>query len=271
MREELGYKLGFIGCGNMAEALILGIANKLMPAKDIIAYAPNQVKLSEKARKIGFTPAKSLAELCDAATRVVLAVKPNVISQVMREAKDALAGKAVISIAAGVSTQMLSEGLPHSRVMRVMPNTPAIVGEGATALCKDTTTFTDAERQWAEELFSAVGTAIWVDERLMDAVVGVSGSGPAYVFLFIEALADGGVREGLPREVALKLAAQTVIGAGKLLANSQKHPGELKDMVCSPGGTTIEAVASLEKDGFRGAVIEAVRACAKKSRELMKK
>ncbi|MGI6192936.1 MAG: pyrroline-5-carboxylate reductase [Christensenellales bacterium] len=266
--EVIGYKLGFIGCGNMAEALILGIADKLIPAGDIIAYAPNQEKLNEKARRIGFTPAKSLAELCKQADRVILAVKPNVIPLVMRDAKDLLAGKAVISVAAGVSTNKLSEGLPDSRVLRVMPNTPALVGEGATALCMDTTNFTAEEKQWAEELFSAVGTAIWVEERLMDAVVGVSGSGPAYVFMFIEALADGGVREGLPRDVALKLAAQTVIGAGKLLADSKKHPGELKDMVCSPGGTTIEAVASLEKDGFRGAVIDAVRVCAKKSREL---
>jgi len=268
MKESTAYKLGFIGCGNMAEALIMGIANRLMPAGDIVAYAPNQEKLAEKAKRIGFLPAKSLKELCATASRVVLAVKPNVIPQVMREVRDDLAGKAVISVAAGVSTKKLRDGLPASRVLRVMPNTPALVGEGATALCRDTTNFTDAEKQWAEELFSAVGTAIWVDERLMDAVVGVSGSGPAYVFLFIEALADGGVREGLPRDVALKLAAQTVIGAGKLLVESQKHPGELKDMVCSPGGTTIEAVASLEKDGFRGAVIDAVRACAKKSREL---
>ncbi|MGI6151627.1 MAG: pyrroline-5-carboxylate reductase [Christensenellales bacterium] len=261
-------KLGFVGCGNMAEALIRGIAGRLMPAKDIVAYDTNQAGLNEKANKIGFAPASSLQELCSLADRVVLAVKPNVIPLVMREAKDALWGKAVVSIAAGIPTRSLSEGLPGSRVLRVMPNTPALVGEGATALCKDTTSFTDEEKQWAEELFSSVGTAIWVEERLMDAVVGVSGSGPAYVFMFIEALADGGVREGLPRDVALKLAAQTVIGAGKLLAQSQKHPGALKDMVCSPGGTTIDAVASLEKDGFRGAVIEAVRVCAKKSKEL---
>ena len=264
-----GSTLGFIGCGNMATALISGIAGRLMPAGDIIAYDTNQAGLNEKAAKIGFTPAKSLAELCRLADRVVLCVKPNVVPLVMREAKDALAGKAVVSIAAGISSKLLGEGLPDSRVLRVMPNTPALAGEGATALCKDTTSFSDEEKQWAEALFSSIGTAIWVEERLMDAVVGVSGSGPAYVFMFIEALADGGVKEGLPRDVALKLAAQTVIGSGKLLMESQKHPGELKDMVCSPGGTTIDAVASLEKDGFRGAVIEAVRVCAKKSRELV--
>ena len=264
-----GNKLGFIGCGNMATALITGIIGRVMPvAEDIIAYDTNHAMLKEKSSKIGFYPANSIEELCHLSDRVVLAVKPNIIPTVLRENKDRLSGKAVVSIAAGIPTKSLSEGLPNSRVLRVMPNTPALVGEGATALCKDTTSFTDEEKQWAEKLFSSVGIAIWVEERLMDAVVGVSGSGPAYVFMFIEALADGGVSEGLPRDVAVKLATQTVIGSGKMLMETGKHPGELKDMVCSPGGTTIAAVASLEGAGFRSSVIEAVIACAKKSREL---
>jgi len=263
-------KLGFIGCGNMATALITGIAGKLMPAADVLAFDTNSVMLKEKANKLGFTPAASLDELCKKSDRLLVAVKPNVVASVLSSAKAALADKAVVSIAAGVSSKMLKENLlPETRVLRVMPNTPALVGEGATAMCKNTTSFTEEEKQWAFKLFSAVGTALWVDERLIDAVVGVSGSGPAYVFMFIEAMADGGVKEGLPRDIALKLAIQTVIGSGKLAMESGRHPGDLKDMVCSPGGTTIDAVASLERDGFRGAVIDAVAACAKKSRELV--
>ena len=173
------------------------------------------------------------------------------------------------SIAAGVASESLKAWLPDSaRVLRAMPNTPAMVGAGATALCEDTATFTEEEKAWVKELFDQVGKAIWVPERLMDAVVGVSGSGPAYVFLFIEAMADGGVRMGLPRATAMELAVQTVLGSAKLCAESGMHPGALKDMVCSPGGTTIEAVAELEKRGLRASVIEAVRACAEKSANL---
>lgn len=261
--------LGFIGCGNMASAIVAGVSGKFLPAGHIFACAKHFDALCERAPKLGLTPRKTAAEVAQESSVVVLAVKPNVVRSVIEEAGAALEGKAVLSIAAGVASESLKAWLPDSaRVLRAMPNTPAMVGAGATALCEDTATFTEEEKAWVKELFDRVGKAIWVPERLMDAVVGVSGSGPAYVFLFIEAMADGGVRMGLPRATAMELAVQTVLGSAKLCAESGMHPGALKDMVCSPGGTTIEAVAELEKRGLRASVIEAVRACAEKSANL---
>lgn len=265
-------KIGFVGCGNMAIALICGISDKLVAKENIFAYAPNAEKLNQNAKSYGFIPAASSIEVCEKSDYVILAVKPIMMAKAISECTSALEGKAVISIAAGVATAELQALLPQSAtVLRVMPNTPALVGAGATAMCNDTTTFTNEQKTFAKQLFDCTGSAMWVDERLMDAVVGVSGSGPAYVFMFIEAMEDGGVRAGLPRTTARELAIQTVIGSGLLAQKTGLLPGQLKDMVCSPGGTTIDAVASLEKNAFRGTVIEAIQACVNKSIAMGKK
>jgi pyrroline-5-carboxylate reductase len=200
---------------------------------------------------------------------LILAVKPNILEKVVKEAGEALCGKAVISIAAGWTSKMLQDLMPACRILRVMPNTPALVGEGMTAMSK-AHTLTAEESLLAERIFSSFGRAVWVEEYMMEAVIGVSGSGPAYAFMFIEAMADGGVLKGLPRKTAQEIAAQTLLGAAKMVLESGMHPAELKDMVCSPGGTTIEAVRRLEEKGMRSAVMEAVAASADKA-ESMKK
>jgi pyrroline-5-carboxylate reductase len=227
---------------------------------------------SEKCRALkedfGVIIADSLASLIDESDMLLIAIKPNVCAHVFSEHFDRFSDKAVVSIAAGWGGERLKQALPASaRILRVMPNTPAMIGEGMIVF-ESGDTLTADEREFAETLFGSVGDVINVEPKLMDAVTAVSGSGPAYVYLFIEALADGGVKAGLSRQVALKLAAQTVKGAAMMVQETGVHPGELKDRVCSPGGTTIEAVAVLEREGFRGAVISAVDACRDKSEKL---
>ena len=199
---------------------------------------------------------------------ILLAVKPNVISKVASEIGSLSGdGKLVISIAAGVSLETLCEKLGHARVIRVMPNTPSLVGAGASAYCA-AGAVTKTDREWIEQALSGVGTVACVNESQMDAVTGLSGSGPAYICLVIEALADGGVLTGLPRPLAMQLAAQTVLGTAKMVMETGRHPGVLKDAVASPGGTTIEALKVLEENGLRSALINAVEASAKRSREM---
>jgi pyrroline-5-carboxylate reductase len=173
----------------------------------------------------------------------------------------------VVSIAAGISLDQLCGWIGHKRVIRVMPNTPCLVGEGASAFC-GSDDVTKEDNDWIESMLSSVGLAVQVEEKQMDAVTGLSGSGPAYVCLIIEALADGGVLAGLPRQMAMKLATQTVLGTARMVAETGRHPGELKDAVASPGGTTIAAIAVLEQNGVRGALVKAVEASAKRSQEL---
>jgi pyrroline-5-carboxylate reductase len=198
---------------------------------------------------------------------VVLAVKPDQVDPVCRAHAATLRQRLLISVAAGVSLRQLIDATGAKRVVRVMPNTPCLVGAGASAFCRAGDT-TDADVAAVQTMLAAVGDAVEVPEKLMDAVTGLSGSGPAYVFLIIEALADGGVAAGLPRAVALRLAAQTVQGAAKMVADTGEHPGALKDAVASPGGTTIAGLAVLEENAVRGALIAAVGAAARRSREL---
>lgn len=253
--------LGFIGCGNMAQAIIRGTIAGGIPQKDLMGFDTD----AEKCRKIGIALADSVEALIEASDQVIIAVKPNIVSSVLTQNKMLLRDKAVISIAAGWSSDKLAAHLdPSTRYLRVMPNTPALVCAGMTALSRSHT-LTDDEAALMERVFSAIGRIMWVEEYQMDAVIGVSGSGPAYVYMFIEALSDGGVLKGLSRAQALEMAAQTVMGAAKTALESGLHPGELKDMVCSPGGTTIEAVLTLEEDGLRAAVIRAVAASAEKA------
>ncbi len=262
-------KIAFIGAGNMATALIRSsIARGGHEPSSIGATDVRDQALDALVAQHGIRRFSSNVEACGWADVIVLAVKPQVMPTVLREISGASAGKLVISIAAGLSIAKLSELLGgHPRVVRAMPNTPAMVGEGATAIAAAPGT-SAADLDTAEALLKTTGLVVRTDEKLLDAVTGVSGSGPAYAFIAIEALSDGGVRAGLSREVATQLAAQTLLGAAKLVLETGEHPGKLKDMVTSPGGPTIAAVAALEASGFRHALLEAVAAAVARSKEL---
>lgn len=258
----------------MTTALCLGLdASGTVPSSDMVASDRSTASLDAlRARLPSLRTTTSNAEAAAAPT-LFLAVKPHVIPAVLAEIAPALGARPalVISIAAGVTLDALERALPPAaRVVRVMPNTPCLVGETASAFALGSrATREDGERVRA--LLSAVGRAVEVPESYMSAVTGLSGSGPAYVFLFIEALADGGVRAGLPRDKALMLAAQTVLGSAKMVLETGTHPGALKDAVCSAGGTTIAGVHALERGGFRGAAMNAVVAAARRADEMRSK
>jgi pyrroline-5-carboxylate reductase len=265
-----GKRVGFVGAGNMGEALIKGlVAASVLPGEAIAAtdIRRDRVLLLEKQFRIN-TPLDN-GELVRGADVVILAVKPQIIAAVLREIAPAVSARTLlISIAAGVSTSTLRTGLGKAaRVIRVMPNTPALVLEGVTAIAKGTGLEPD-DLDSAREIFQAVGKVVVVDEELMDAVTGLSGSGPAYVAIAIEALADGGVKMGLDRATAMTLATQTVLGSARLLLETGLHPGALKDMVSSPGGTTIAGIAALEEGGLRTTFMQAVERATARSREL---
>jgi len=264
------FKIGFLGAGKMATALAKGFVNaELVFPRQIIAADPLEPARKHFAAEIGAQFAAHNREVAESAKVLILATKPDQAPAVLREICSAVTkDHLLISIAAGVTIMKLEQGLPPgARVVRVMPNTPALVGAGASAFALGKSA-TPGDGELTAKLFSAVGVAIPVKEGLLDAVTGLSGSGPAYVYQFIEALSDGGVAAGLPRDVATRLAAQTVLGAAKMVLETGQHPGALKDQVTSPGGTTIEGLHELEKGQFRGAVISAVRAATEKSRKL---
>ncbi len=264
-------KLGFIGAGNMATAILGGVLQSgFLPAEQIAVF---DIDPAQSERCIAGRPvhiAKSQSELIAACDCVLLAVKPVYLRGVLEAAAPLAVGKDFISIAAGWTFAMLTDVLNEAsgaRVLRVMPNTPAMVGAGFTALCEETT-LSETSFAWAKALFQTLGETAVLPERLFDAVVALTGSSPAYVFIFIEAMADAAVALGIPRALAYRAAAQAVLGSAKMVLDTDRHPAQLKDMVCSPGGTTIDAVASLERDGFRSAVIDAMLACAEKSRRM---
>lgn len=264
--------IGFIGAGNMAESLINGLisSHTLIPGS-IIASDSNLERLAVIAEGYKVKAVNSNAEVAAGSDIIILAVKPqdiaNVLAGIREEAKD----KLVISIAAGVKTETIANILMQRvRIVRAMPNTPALVLSGATALFTGEGCTKDDEKV-AVKIFDAVGkTVVLKDEAMMDAVTGLSGSGPAYVFIILEALADAGVRMGLPREVASLLANQTVFGAAKMVMDVKRHPAELKDMVSSPGGTTMAGLKKLEDGKIRASLMEAVEAATLRSRELSK-
>ncbi len=263
-------RVGFIGAGNMGEALIKGlVVSNLVPAKSIAATDVRADRLEELAKKYGIRGERENGALVRDSDVVVLAVKPQTMDAVLKEIASAVnRKKLLISIAAGVSSARMRASLgSDARLIRVMPNTPALVLEGATAIAK-ADGLEAGDLDLAKELFAAVGHAVVLDEEQIDAVTGLSGSGPAYVAMVIESLADGGVRMGLDRATAMTLATQTVIGAARLLLESGMHPGALKDMVSSPGGTTIAGIAALEAGGLRTALITAVERATARSREL---
>ena len=262
-------KLGFIGAGNMAGAIIKGALEKnAVVPNHIIVYDIDNEKVKALQEGYGIHGVASIPELCEKSDMLLLAVKPNILPDVLRGLCNI--DLPLISIAAGWSGEHIKVFFGnHKRILRIMPNTPLMVGEGMSVF-ETPSSLSEHELSFAKKLFGALGKVSFAQAKQMDAVTAVSGSGPAYVYMFIEALADGGVLCGLPRAQALTLAAQTVIGAAKMVMDTGTHPGALKDAVCSPGGTTIEAVKSLEQHGFRGAVIDAVEQCAKKSGAMAK-
>jgi len=260
-------RLGFIGAGNMAAAMLNGILkNKLFRPEDIIIFDTDKRKLEGLCSSTGIVPAENNRYLAESTDLIILAVKPIYIESVLKEIKGALTeNHTLVSIAAGVKTDFLREKTEgRCRVIRTMPNTPAMVGEGMTAVCRSAGIPEDIMEQ-IERIFLSFGRVEFMEEGMLNAATALSGSSPAYVFLLIEAMADGGVLMGLPRDLSYRLSAQAVLGAAKMVLESGRHPGELKDMVCSPGGTTIEAMQVLEKNGVRNAVIEAVKACTEKA------
>ncbi len=264
-------KLGFIGLGNMATAIIGGILQqKVVSSEDIIGYdALDKAKELIKS-KYNITVAINNCDVVENADIVFLAVKPQYLADVIGEIKKAVKKDTVIvSIAAGKTIHYLQEnfGSEELKIVRCMPNTPALVLAGCTGVCKNEQV-TEEDMGKVLTLLQSFGTASVVPEHLMDVVVGVSGSSPAYVFMFIEAMADAAVAGGMPRGQAYEFAAQAVMGSAKMVLEMGKHPAELKDMVCSPGGTTIDAVKVLEEKGMRAAVMDAVEACIEKSRKL---
>ncbi len=261
-------KIGFIGGGNMAGAIANGvIASGLCEKKDICVCDINKESLQKYDSEIITSTDNKDALNCD---YIVLAVKPFVMAKVLEELSGVnLNGKVFISIAAGITVAEIKEILgKKSKVVRVMPNTPAQVGEGMTVIAKPDDYVTDDELSDVVSVFSAVGQTEIMEESMINVVTGVSGSSPAYVFMLIEAMGDAGVAGGIPREKSYKLAAQSVLGSAKMVLETGKHPAELKDMVCSPKGTTIEAVAELEKRGFRAAIIEAIKKCNEKANNI---
>jgi pyrroline-5-carboxylate reductase len=262
--------IGFLGAGKMGTALARGFINAgLATANQIIASDPVEAASAAFAKEVGAKVTSSNAEVLKFASVLLLAVKPDQVGVALADIRGHFTEKhLLISIAAGVPLSKLEGGLnAGARVIRVMPNTPALVGASAAAFALGKSALPE-DAQLAQKLFSSVGIAFQVKEALLDAVTGLSGSGPAYVYLMIEALSDGGVAAGLPRDVATKLAAQTVLGAAKMVLETGLHPGALKDMVTSPGGTTIEGLHELEKGKVRGALMNAVRAATEKSRKL---
>ena len=262
--------IGFLGAGKMAAALARGFVRAgLLTAREVIASDPSEAARAAFAKEVGAKTTASNPEVAKFADVLVLAVKPDQVSTVLADVRDHFTARhCLISIAAGMPLAKLEAGLgTGARLIRVMPNTPALVGASATAFALGKSARPE-DGELAQKLFSAIGLAFQVKEALLDAVTGLSGSGPAYVCLFIEGLSDGGVAAGLPREIATRLAAQTVLGSAKMVLETGLHPGVLKDMVTSPGGATIEGLHELEKGRLRGTLISAVRAAAEKSRKL---
>lgn len=262
--------LGFVGGGNMAAALVKGLLHsKVVPPQSIIVSDVKTERLDMLRDKHGIRTTTDNHELVRDADVVVLSVKPQVIDKVLGAiGKDIRPSQLIISVAAGVPVSAMEGRLPDgARVVRTMPNTPATVDAGATAIAPGTHA-TEEDLEVARQLFAAVGRVVTLDESLLDAVTGLSGSGPAYVMLMIEALADGGVKVGLHRDTALLLAAQTVFGSAKLLLETGEHPGRLKDMVTSPGGTAIAGLHTLESGGLRRTLIDAVEAATNRAAAL---
>ena len=261
--------IGFIGAGNMGYAMIQG-AQKVF--QNAIVYTDISNTQCERVKlKTGMDYLESNQDVIDHADIIVLAIKPQYYTEVLM-AVTIPSDRIVISIAPGMTIEFVSAFINgNPKVVRAMPNTPALIGEGMSGIAFGQANFSEEEKKAVMDLFSSFGKAKEVPEKLMNVVVPLSGSSPAYVFMFIEAMADAAVAQGMPRNTAYEMAAQSVLGAAKMIIETQEHPGSLKDQVCSPGGTTIAAVRSLEKNGFRSAVIEAMMTCYEKAVSFNKK
>jgi pyrroline-5-carboxylate reductase len=266
-------KVGFIGCGKMAQAMITGmIGSDLIQPEAIMASALTDETLRSVKEKYKILVSKDNIEVAQHADILILAIKPNIHDAILNEIAVAVdEQKVIVTIAAGISLEYIESFFQTKmKVVRAMPNTPSLVGEGMTAICHNQ----QVDQEDLEKLlllFNSFGKAEVLAEELMDAVPAISGSSPAYVYMFIEALADGGVKQGIPRKQAYRLAAQAVLGAAKMVLETERHPGELKDDVCTPGGATIEAVAALEQEKFRSAILTAMDQCTEKTKRLSQK
>lgn len=261
-------KIGFLGCGNMNQAIIHGLlSSKRVKSTDILVFDHKPDTNQQLAREWDVTAMQDAEDLVTQADFVIVGVKPPIICQLLAKIAPHLNSSTVIvSIAAGITLASLQKVLPEKqKVIRVMPNTPCLIGQGMTSISVNSY-ISEQELNEVKAIFQSLGKAEQVPESVIHAVTGVSGSAPAYVYLFIEAMADGAVLGGMPREQAYRFAAQTVKGAAEMVLKSGQSPAILKDKVCSPSGTTIEAISVLEKNNFRSAIIEAIRACMQKSK-----
>lgn len=265
-------KIGFIGAGNMGGSILGGILkSKMIDNKHIMASVKSDRSMERVKNEYNVHVTKDSREVAKFSDLVVIGVKPNIYDEVLEEIKDVIDDKKIIiTIAAGKTIESVEKIIGNDKkIIRTMPNTPALVGEGMTSLSPNKN-ISQEELDFVKSLFDSLGKSEVINEDLIHAVIGSSGSSTAYAFMFIEAIADGAVRAGMPRDKAYKFAAQGVLGAAKMVLETDKHPGQLKDMVCSPGGTTIEAVKVLEEEKFRGAVLKAIDACVNKSIEMSK-
>ncbi len=265
-------KIGFIGCGKMAQAMIAGmIKSSLVRPDQILVSANTNQTLSVVKKRLNVNTSTSNRDVARFADILFLAIKPHLYSKIIAEIKDDIQSNTlIVTIAAGIEIKFMENQFENKvKVIRTMPNTPSLVGEGMSALCVNSYV-TVQERDEIVNLFNCFGKCELVEESLMDSIPAISGSSPAYVYMFIESLADGGVKQGIPRDQAYRMAAQAVLGAAKMVLETGKHPAELKDDVCTPGGATIEAVTELETNGFRAAILAAMESCTKKSKGMVK-
>lgn len=259
-------KIGFIGMGNMGYAMLKGLLNNVK-AQDIVFSDANKERCMQISKETGVLFAESNAECANLAKYIILAVKPQYYSAVLKNIENIVKCEhVIISIAPGITIEDIKNKLGYDkRIVRAMPNTPALVGLGMTGICYDEKEFDFEEKDVIDNIFSSFGKYKKVEEKMMSAITCVSGSSPAYVYMFIEALADGAVKYGIPRDMAYEMAAQTVMGSAKMVLETREHPGRLKDNVCSPAGTTIAGVSALEEYGFRNAIIKATDECYRKA------
>lgn len=269
--DNLKKKIGFIGAGKMAQAMIEGIVkSQMIPKENIMASAKTEKTIKTIENTYEISTSLNNRDVARFADILILAVKPDLYQTLIEEIKNEIKQSAiVITIAAGITLMDIEQSFGFQvKAVRTMPNTPSLVGEGMSAICANDY-LSENEIGEVECLFHTFSKTERLDEKLMDAVPAISGSSPAYVYMLIEALADGGVRQGIPRNQAYRLAAQAVLGAAKMVLETGKHPGELKDNVCTPGGATIEAVVTLEEKHFRGAIMSAMESCTNKVKKII--
>lgn len=263
--------IGFIGVGNMGAPLVRGVIRSGAASGNIMIFDIDPDKTEKLSKETGVKVAAGNAELASACGCIVLAVKPAFIKQVLEEIKSHITDNTIIiSIAAGITIKSIKSVIgQNKKAVRVMPNLPVLVGEGMTLVCFDSnSSISVEEKDFVKSLFEGSGKVEELEERLMNEVISLTGSSPAYVFMMIEAMADGAALQGIPRKLAYKLAAQAVLGSAKMALDTGLHPGILKDQVCSPAGTTIAAVNALEKNGFRNSIIEAMIECTRRAKEI---